>query len=374
MRIPAISKTDTLYFKAIGILLIVFHNYFHHVEPRIGENDWYFSIDVIKKFWLGITSAPLESINLLFSGFGHYGVQIFILISGVGLAISLAHKQLHYGNFVWQRLKKIYVMLIVASIVRIFALIICYKIMPDSKSWLAILSYFTLTHTIIPMQGASYNGPLWFIGLIVQLYLLFPLLLKIIKTYNFKGLVAICVFSYICSYIELYLFHLPEGVHWTSNSIAHLPEFALGIYVALNIEKKIPSWVFITAAVVFIASNFSKALFPVSFLSISLILYFVISKLIVLIRKSTWTSKILVNLGTLSMALFITHGTFRQRFQIQFHDNWFDKIIGAILFFITVYAVAIIANIFYKWIYNLLTVRIGLLLSNRANSLSKNRI
>ena len=365
MRITPISKTDTLYFKAIGILLIVFHNYFHHVEPRIGENDLYFSIDVIRKFWHHITTTPLESINLLFSGFGYCGVQIFILLSSVGLAVSMAHKQLHYGKFVWHRLKKIYVMLIVASIVRIFVLIVCYKTTPDSNTWLSILWQFLLIHTMVPGQGLAYNGPLWFIGLIVQLYLLFPLLLKIIKTYNFKGLAAVCAFSYVCTYIELYLFHLPQGVYWFANSIAHLPEFALGIYIALNIEKKIPPWVFITAATLFIASNFSKALFPLSFLSISLILYFVISKLLVFIRKSPYVSKVLVNFGTLSMALFITHGTLRQRFQIQFHDNWYVTIIGAVLFFITAYAVAVVADILYKWIYDRIS-----LLSHRTNGKS----
>jgi len=367
MRITSISKTDTLYFKAIGILLIVFHNYFHWLEPRIGENDMYFSADVIKKFWLGITSAPLETINLLFSGFGHYGVQVFILISGVGLAIALANRQLHYGTFIWQRLKKIYVMLIVSTVFYSLVNIFCYRHIPTGNDWLESLWRFLLVHTIMPWKLFGNNGPLWFIGLIFQLYLFFPLLLKIIKTHSIKGLVAICIFSYVCSYIELYIFHLPKGVFWFVNSIAHLPEFALGIYIALNVQKKIPSWVFIIAAVVFVASNFSKALFPVSFVSISLILYFVISKLIVFIRKSPWTSKVLIHTGTLSMALFITHGFLRSQFKVLFNNTWHDRIIGALLFFITAYAVAILANIFYKWIYNLLTVRIALLLRHRAN-------
>lgn len=363
MRITPISKTDTLYFKAIGILLIVFHNYFHWLEPRIGENDIYFSADVIKKFWYGITNTPLEAVNLLFSGFGHYGVQIFILMSGVGLAVSMAHKQLHYGNFMWQRLKKIYIMLFVSTVLYSFAGILCYRHIPTGNDWLEAMWRFLLIHTIMPGKLFGNNGPLWFIGLIFQLYLFFPLLLKIIKKYNLKGLVAICLFSYICTYTELYLFHLPKGIYWFANSIAHLPEFALGIFIAMNAQKKIPSLVFICAAIIFVLGNFFQAFFPLSFLAISLLLYFVISKLTVFIQKSHWANTFLIHIGTLSMALFITHGFLRNQFKVLFNNTWYDRIIGTLLFFITAYAVALLANMFYKWIYKLL-------FGNRANGKS----
>ena len=94
MKIREISKQDSNIFKAIGILLIVFHNYFHFVEPNIGENEFYFSSDVIKNLYYGIINMPSETINILFSCFGHYGVQIFIFISGFGLTISLQNKKL----------------------------------------------------------------------------------------------------------------------------------------------------------------------------------------------------------------------------------------------------------------------------------------
>jgi len=90
-----------------------------------------------------------------------------------------------------------------------------------------------------------------------------------------------------------------------------------------------------------------------SFLSVTIILYFIISTLIPLIKKSKWMTKILLNIGILSMAIFITHGVFRWRFIAAFSANWYEKIIGALLFFITIYAVAVVANIFYKWVYNL---------------------
>ena len=107
MKIKEISKQDSNIFKAIGILLIVFHNYFRWLEPNTGENEFYFLADHIKNLVKGIIHTPLESINLLFDYFGHYGVQIFIFISGVGLAISMLNKKTSYGTFILKRLKLI---------------------------------------------------------------------------------------------------------------------------------------------------------------------------------------------------------------------------------------------------------------------------
>ena len=351
MKIKEISKQDSNIFKAIGILLIVFHNYFHWIAPNTGENEFSFSIKVVKNFINGLRTTPLESVNLMFDFFGYYGVQIFIFISGVGLAISMLHKKTNYIPFILRRLKIIYAMLIVAFVFYFFS-----RIVMESHiftGWRELLWKFLLIHTLKPYQDLSVNGPWWFFGLIFQLYLLFPLLFRIIKKFNLKGFLAICLFSFVCTYIEAYIFHTPQGISWHANSIAHLPEFAFGIFIALNFQKKIHPVVFISALITFILGSFYKIFFPLSFLSVTIILYFIISTLIPLIKKSKWMTKILLNIGILSMAIFITHGVFRWRFIAAFSANWYEKIIGALLFFITIYAVAVVANIFYKWVYNL---------------------
>ena len=353
MQIQETSKQDTLIFKAIGILLIVFHNYFHWVAPNIEENEFFFSSDVIKSLFAGIMNTPSEMINLFFDCFGYYGVQVFIFISGVGLAVSMIKKPINYCPFMLQRLKKIYAMLIVAIVFFYISLIVLDGFFLTYDHWKSILWKFLLINTLLPDQALSINGPWWFFGLIFQLYLLFPLLFKIIKKYNLKGLIAICLFSFLCTYIVLFLICVPEGFVWMANSIAHLPEFAFGLFIAMNREKKISVWVFISAFIVFALGNTSKLFFPLTFLSITILLYFLISKMLIFIKKSNWLTKVLLNVGTLSMAIFITHAVFRTRFISNFSENWHDKIVGALLFFITIYAISIVANIFYKWVYNL---------------------
>ena len=354
MKIKEISKQDTTVFKAIGILLIVFHNYLHWVAPDTGENEFYFSANVIKNLFQGIINTPLESINLFFDFFGYYGVQIFIFISGVGLTLSMLTKKEKYGTYILHRLKTIYAMLLVVIVFFFFYRLAIDAHLLNNTECRELLWKFLLIHTIIPNQSLSLSGQWWFLGLIFQLYILLPLLLNIIKKFNIKGFIAICLFAYVCTYAVEFLFSLPEGINWYANSIAHLPEFAFGILIALNFQKKIHPIFFIIAVIVFCLGTFSKLFFPLTFLSITLILYFVISRLLVWIKKHQWINKILLNIGTLSMAIFIVHGLFRSKFISIFSDSWYEKLIGAFLFFITIYAVAIVANILYHRIYNLL--------------------
>jgi len=353
MQITPITKQDTTLFKAIGILLIVFHNYFRWVEPNTGENEFGFSTSVIKNLFSGLIKTPLETVNLLFDCFGHYGVQIFIFISGVGLTISLLNKKTSYGTFILKRLKSIYAMLIVGLVFYFFAIIIMDYHLLDAGEWKQFLWKFLLIHTLIPGEALSVNGPWWFFGLIFQLYLLLPLLFWIIKKYNLKGFIAVCLFSFACTYSEVFLFHTPEGIDWMANAIAHLPEFAFGIFIAMNVQKKISPICLVIALVVFMLGNVSQVFFPLTFLAITVFLYFVISKLIIVINKSKWIKEILLNIGTLSMAIFIVHGFFRWRFIAILAENWYIKIIGALLFFVAIYGLSIIANILYKRIYNL---------------------
>lgn len=350
MTIKLFTKHDTSIFKGIGILLIVFHNYLHWVKPNTGENEFWFSAEHIKNLWNGIIETPFETVNLLFSYFGHYGVQVFIFISGLGLAISMLNKPKNYGTYFVSRMKKYIPMLIIMVVFYFFFYVFTkYKLMTIVE-WRQLLWKFLSIHTLLPQQSLSLNGPWWFLGLIFQMYLLFPLLFKIIKRFRIWGLVAICGFSYLCTFSVAYFWHLPDGVDWMANSIAHLPEFAFGIYIALNAGKKIHPTVFIAAFVIFALGNFSKDFYYFSFLAITILLYGLIvlisDKLLV---KTKYINNVLQNIGRVSMSIFLVHGMFRWFFICALSDSWWEKLIGVVLFFIASYGVAMIAETFYKW-------------------------
>lgn len=109
-----ISKDETTLIKGVGILLIVFHNLFHKFTPHIGENEFTFSTEAVSRLFLETIKSPLEIVNNLFSYFGHYGVQIFILISGYGIAKSIMSKKQSYLVFIKNRLLRLYPVFVVS--------------------------------------------------------------------------------------------------------------------------------------------------------------------------------------------------------------------------------------------------------------------
>ena len=353
MIIKQFSKQDTNIFKAIGILLIVFHNYLHLTKPYTGENEFTYSSDTIKNLYNGIIETPLELINLLFSYFGHYGVQIFIFMSGLGLTLSMMSKSQKYWQYFLNRMKKYYPMLIVALSFFFFLTIITAWRLMTIAEWRSMLWKFLNIHTLLPDQYLSINGPWWFLGLIFQFYIIFPLLFVIIKRFNLKGFIVICLLSFTATILEAYSFHLPENIFWMANSIAHLPEFTFGILIALNKDKKIHFSIFISALVIFILGNYFKVFYFFSFLSITVLSYGIISFINEkIINRTNYTKKVLLNIGKLSMSIFIVHGMFRHFFLAIFSNSWWEKLIGAGLFFIAIYGLSLIAENYYKWLYN----------------------
>src|SRR4051812_43734901 len=83
LRLDQLDKKDTTILKALAIMAIVFHNFFH-VAVKVHENEFDFDPARFSVF-LQTVRHPSLSIQALFAFYGHYGVQIFIFLSAYGL-------------------------------------------------------------------------------------------------------------------------------------------------------------------------------------------------------------------------------------------------------------------------------------------------
>ena len=152
------SKDDSLIIKGLAILTIMLHNFFRWVSPSVGENEFGFFAKCITNFTNHIANQPSESINLLFSYLGHFGVQLFILISGYGLTKSMLAKPQCWAVFMGGRLKKIYPLLLIA-IGSFFAFTIAFGYdMPEHSARETIFKLL-LIHTLQPYSGLTMCGP-----------------------------------------------------------------------------------------------------------------------------------------------------------------------------------------------------------------------
>ena len=253
----------------------------------------------------------------------------------------------NYRNYLFKRLKKLYFLLLFAVVV--YQIIYTFHFgevynLKNTAIKIVLLgtSVSNFSHTYLYKM---ISGPFWFFGLMVQLYIVFPMLFKIVKKYNIYLVFSI---AFLLIYL-LYYFDLNTEFSLFGNIIGHLPEVLLGIFFALNGKIKPTFSLFAISIFTFALSQFYGIIFPLSFVSITIILLFLIQNL-KLYCSDFWKNAI-VYVGEISMILFIVNGIFRvlSPFSIQDMQLRGERIfVYLILLFIVCHFVFKIYNYLYR--------------------------
>lgn len=209
-------------------------------------NDMYYiKIDIIKAIpenRTAIMGIAMVSIMLFhqcftsvipfnaFHNFGYWGVDIFLFLSGMGLAHSLENNSV--AVFYKRRFKRIIPSCIICGVVKYIAFLI-------------------LGTSIIMLKDSLHLGwwsmaslDLWFIPAIIILYAISPLLYNILCKWPYIAITIIIIIFFINGFTLKpfigYNWISPQGVlSWT---IERLPVFSAGMFIAINnkcIDNKI---------------------------------------------------------------------------------------------------------------------------------------
>lgn len=325
------SREDTEFFKGLGILTIVLHNYFHWVAPSPGENEFDFSREKIAKLFEGLTAQPLEAINLLFSYFGHYGVQVFVFLSAYGLARAYGDSTLRWGTFMVNRFTKIYVTFLIA--VMAHALFVApwdHGFIWTLKAYLLRLS---LLANIWPGMQLSLVGPWWFFSFIFQFYAVFPMLNWLVRKHGDSALVVTGALGLgLTVALNPVLTRYDLNLYFTV--IGHLPVLCLGIYVGRRGVPRFTVGTLFALGGLFIAGNWFEPLWYVAPICVTLL---VVTGLRSIRERSTnWpkVNSIVLYCGAISLPLFAIHGMMRLPFTRPANDfgEWYITIALGIVF------------------------------------------
>lgn len=337
-----ISKNQISIIKGLAISMIVFHN-FLHLTNGIGENEMAFFPDRIYILFDTILNAPSMFFNGLFSYGGHYGVQLFIFASGFGLAKKFGKKDKIEYKYILPQIIKLYG-LILFGLLTYFILFfnnISYKwfLMFSMSSLLMYKNFFN--YSIF-----SYVGPWWYFGLALQLYLIFPFLYRFIHKYREKGAIGLIAASYLLIYLLKPLTN-EFDIAMFGNFLGHLPEFVLGISLAMFKQIRLSWKIIIPSLVLFILSNFFRIFFPFSFLSVTILLlatfYPIYSS-----KKGLITTPLLF-IGNISMFIFVINGPLRQySFKYTLGNSPIEILISSCLHFIFVLIISYLMMIVYN--------------------------
>lgn len=352
MKVPRaglpLDLRDSSVLKAIAILAIVFHNYFHLLPGAATENEFAFDPRHFKYF-LTVVQEPNQTIQALFAYFGHFGVQLFIFLSAYGLAAKYWTVP-SWSGFVWSRIKKIYPMWFLA-----LGLWLMLKLVQEGPVELGqylnrqgdelVLTTLGVL-TLLPGYKLPPVGPWWFLPFIIQFYCIWSLLAWFARRFGGTGLV---VLSTLCLGISMAFgatIGRRYGITLLTTPLGHMPELCLGIASARFGLRLGPASA-LAAAGVFLLGNLDEWFWPLTYIGALVLLLSGYQQAPQWLRRS----RALEWLGGISMALFFVNGYLRGVFWPQGRSGvWYLQLAGGLGAALLSLAVAYALTVVERWI------------------------
>ena len=345
-----LTRTECTALRGLAIVAIALHNYCHFIGRIVQENEYQYHVQHNDRLW-EILSNPdvLLPVHLL-SYFGHYGVPVFLFLSGLGLVMkyeaplnppkggkigspslnpSKGSPSLSPIPFLRYHYMKLLRMLVVG-----FVLFVFVDTMTPGRfhfHWYNVLAQLTMTINLLPTPDKIiWPGIYWFFGLMMELYLVYRLLLYRRSSWWTVGLVAVCwLLQVVCE---------PDGEALNRLRyifIGGMLPFGAGILYARYGERlKMPvlqpyQWLFVSLlvfAVVFaMCFNFQTWLW--------IPLFIVVGSIAFVKALPSGLMNITVWLGSLSAAMFVAHPIARKLLII---IAWKDDIYDGLMLYIVV--------------------------------------
>ena len=326
-----LTKAECSAMRGIAIIAIVLHNYCHFNGKIVQENEYQFIDFNIDRLWQ-VLSSPTELLPVhLLSFFGHYGVPVFLFLSGFGLVRKYEKEsggQVHDSclRFLRYHYLKLFKMLIVGF--SIFLVVDAVTPGRFTFYWQNVVAQLLMYINLLPEpEKIIWPGIYWFFGLMLQLYIVYRLLLYRRSSWLVVGLIVVCWL--------LQAFCEPDGEvlnRLRYNCIGGMLPFGLGLLLARSslregrlshgVGQLVPwggtispmGWDILWAVTLLLASLLVFVM-SLSFQAWLWIPVFIIIGTIALVKlMPEWLLKGFVWFGGISAAMFVAHPIARKLF------------------------------------------------------------
>ena len=295
-----LSRNDTALLKGFAITFIVLHNFCHWLPECVSENEYTFHIKNSWQLVRHIAGGEHVLLNL-FSYFGHYGVPVFLFLSGYGLVKKYEGEDAEHVSL-WR-------------FTRYHALKLWRLLAPGLLIWATVNLTENAAHRAPLLQNLAglltftanffkqphlhqIEGPWWVFSLIMQLYVFYRIFL-----YR-KGNLPLIIFTILCVTLQLGLVTWGgERQEWLNYMRYNFPgsmlPFAAGIVMARY--GVIFSWKqAIISLLVVISGCFNACIWTIAPL-------FVVLSALLLTRIGGYFRQAMEWLGRLSAIIFVVH-------------------------------------------------------------------
>lgn len=298
-----IDRKEISALKGLSIIMIVLHNV-AHVRVNVGENEFTFNPSVVERFIDELINIPVSSV---ISFWGWLPVTVFIFASGYGLTIKYGDRPVKILRWLPRHYLKLAFLLLPS-----LACFVAYNAFraAGEVDWGDYIMEQLLVLNIINPSAIS---PMiyWYLGMAIQLYIVF-LLLRRLPIGVLWGIAIAC-------YLAIGISDTETVWYMRHNCLGWMPEFIFGITVArtesvpeISVSKK--AGILITMLFILMLSSFSRYTFALSGVCCVSILF--------IARKILARWRVLVYMGEISAALYVTHAVLRRFF------SHFEAIMG----------------------------------------------
>ena len=337
--------------RGLAIIGIFLHNYCHWLGPMVKENEYTFNAENVTRMNHALVHPDGQLPLHLLSFFGHYGVPVFLFLSGYGLFKKYQDVQVPVGRFLYTHYLKLFRMMAVG-----FALFIAVDTL-NPPSWhydsLKVISQLLMFNNLLPRPDKMiWPGAFWFFGLMMQLYLLYRLVLH----RRHWGITALLMA--LCVIVQLQLPPLSETMNrYRYNFMGSMLPFGLGLLYA-QFHKSATLWgndsvkqsaalLVCIALAYYLSQSFLGWTFAPAVICVATLLT---AKLLTRVAVMAWLYRALCWMGGISAALFVTHPITRKLIiPISRHGQPY---LGLLLY--------IVASIALAWVADKLIKRIPL--------------
>ena len=306
-----LTTAESKALRGIAILGIMLHNYCHFLGFAVKENEYTFTAARPAQLLDRLMSPDMYLPVHLLSFFGHYGVPVFLFISGFGLVCKYERDArgrvgtLPFTGYHYLKLLRLMFLGYIAFAVVSYLHPHGYHGYTVGRVLAQLLMYINLLpdpdHIIKP-------GPYWFFGLMLQLYVVYRLFVYRRRSLNVVVLMAVCwlaqaVFTPAAD---------PGGEILNRiryNFIGGMLPFGAGVLYA-RYGRCLPAWAYACVALVSAAAVFAGSFAFQAWLWVPL---FVVTGAVATIRLVPARALgVCVWFGAVSSALFVVHPVTRE--------------------------------------------------------------
>ena len=347
MKKELLSIAESKALRGIAILGIMLHNYCHFLGFAVKENEYTFTPDKPMQLLDRLTSADHHLFVHIMSFFGHYGVPVFLFISGFGLVKKYEQstvnrvRPLPFIGFHYAKLLRLMFLGYIGFAVVSYMHPHGYHGYTFGRVAAQLLMYINW----LPSPDRIIKpGPYWFFGLMLQLYIVYRMVVYRRSSWTTLALIALCWAVQAVFTPE----HDPGGATLNRiryNFIGGMLPFGAGVLYARHgqcLDKSVYWVIALTSAVVVFTGSYHFH----TWLWVPLFVVTGAVATVKLLPQAVLAPCVWV--GAVSSALFVAHPITREIFiKISFRGEIYT---GLVIFIVTSFLLAWLMKLLFRYI------------------------